>query len=170
MDARTVHLHPVGAEGGQVSDSLVDASGKTLAEFKRFVDRLFLSGVNHVFYHGCCYSPVEAPWPGWCFYASSEMNWRNSIWRDVKFLNAYIVRARHDMVDGSDDGRGSPGRGNDRIGTLRERVHGRKGKWPAESFSDKRRGRRCCRCATAACSDLLKCLYAIYVNDCIEKL
>ena len=68
--------------------------GVPLAEYKRFVDRLFLSGVNHVFYHGCCYSPVEAPWPGWCFYASSEMNWRNPIWRDVKFLNAYIARCQ----------------------------------------------------------------------------
>ena len=68
--------------------------GVPLAEFKRFIDRLFLSGVNHVFYHGCCYSPAEAPWPGWCFYASSEMNWRNPIWRDVKFLNAYIARCQ----------------------------------------------------------------------------
>ena len=68
--------------------------GVPLAEYKRFVDRLFLSGVNHMFYHGCCYSPAEAPWPGWCFYASSEMNWRNPIWRDVKFLNAYIARCQ----------------------------------------------------------------------------
>ena len=43
-------------------------------EIKMFIDRLFLAGVNHVFYHGCCYSPVEAIWPGWCFYASLEMN------------------------------------------------------------------------------------------------
>ena len=35
------------------------------AEIKAFLDRLFLSGVNHVFYHGCCYSPVDAVWPGW---------------------------------------------------------------------------------------------------------
>ena len=48
------------------------------AEIKSFLDRLFLSGVNHVFYHGCCYSPVDAVWPGWCFYASLEMNPRNT--------------------------------------------------------------------------------------------
>ena len=68
--------------------------GVPLAEYKRFIDRLFLAGVNHMFYHGCCYSPVEASWPGWCFYASSEMNWRNPIWRDVKFLNAYVTRCQ----------------------------------------------------------------------------
>ena len=67
---------------------------ETLAEVKAFIDRLFLSGVNRIFYHGCCYSPVEAPWPGWCFYASLEMNPRNPIWRDVGTLNAYVTRCQ----------------------------------------------------------------------------
>ena len=64
------------------------------AEIKMFLDRLFLSGVNHVFYHGCCYSPVEAVWPGWCFYASLEMNPRNPIWREMGALNAYATRCQ----------------------------------------------------------------------------
>lgn len=64
------------------------------AEIKAFVDRLFLAGVNHVFYHGCCYSPVEVVWPGWCFYASLEMNPRNPIWREVRALNAYVTRCQ----------------------------------------------------------------------------
>ena len=67
---------------------------ETLADAKQFIDRLFLSGVNHMFYHGCCYSPVEAPWPGWCFYASMQMNPRNSIWRDTDALSAYITRCQ----------------------------------------------------------------------------
>ncbi len=62
------------------------------SEIKAFLDRLFLSGVNHVFYHGCCYSPVDAVWPGWCFYASLEMNPRNPIWREMGALNAYVTR------------------------------------------------------------------------------
>ena len=64
------------------------------AEIKEFLDRLFLSGVNHVFYHGCCYSPVEAVWPGWCFYASLEMNPRNPIWREMGALNTYVMRCQ----------------------------------------------------------------------------
>ena len=64
------------------------------AEIKSFLDRLFLSGVNHVFYHGCCYSPVDAAWPGWCFYASLEMNPRNPIWREMGALNAYVTRCQ----------------------------------------------------------------------------
>ena len=64
------------------------------AEIKSFLDRLFLAGVNHVFYHGCCYSPVDAVWPGWCFYASLEMNPRNPIWREMGALNAYVTRCQ----------------------------------------------------------------------------
>ena len=67
---------------------------ETLADAKIFLDRLFLAGVNHMFYHGCCYSAVEAPWPGWCFYASSQMNPRNPIWRDTDALSAYITRCQ----------------------------------------------------------------------------
>ena len=64
------------------------------ADIKAYIDRLFLSGVNHVFYHGLCYSPVDAPWPGWCFYATLEMNPRNPVWREVGALNAYITRCQ----------------------------------------------------------------------------
>ena len=67
---------------------------ETLAETKVFLDRLFLAGVNHVFFHGFCYSPVDAVWPGWCFYASLEMNPRNPFWRDVPTLAAYITRCQ----------------------------------------------------------------------------
>ena len=67
---------------------------ETLCDFKVFIDRLLLSGVNHLYYHGCCYSPVDAVWPGWCFYASCEMNPRNPVWRDAKHLNAYIARVQ----------------------------------------------------------------------------
>ena len=66
----------------------------TLADAKRFVDALFLSGVNQIYYHGMCYSPPEAPWPGWCFYASMEMNPRNPIFRDVRTLNDYVARCQ----------------------------------------------------------------------------
>ena len=67
---------------------------ETLEGVKGFVDRLFLAGVNHIYYHGTCYSPVDAAWPGWCFYASLEMNPRNPIWRDVPALNEYFTRVQ----------------------------------------------------------------------------
>lgn len=76
---------------------------ETLADMKYLLDDLFLSGVNHVFYHGTCYSPDEAPWPGWVFYASYEMNPRNSVWRDVGALNAYATRCQSVLQAGEPD-------------------------------------------------------------------
>jgi hypothetical protein len=67
---------------------------ETLEEMKCLVDRLLVSGINHVFYHGCVYSPDDVPWPGWLFYASTQMNPRNPLWREAAALNGYIARAR----------------------------------------------------------------------------
>ena len=76
---------------------------ETLGEVKGLMDELFLAGINHVFYHGCCYSPDEAGWPGWHFYASLEMNPRNSIWRDAPAVNAYIARVQSVLQSGKSD-------------------------------------------------------------------
>ncbi len=76
---------------------------ETLADVKDLVDELFVSGVNHVVYHGTCYSPEDAPWPGWLFYASTQMNPRNSFWRDVPALNEYIARCQAVLQTGRSD-------------------------------------------------------------------
>ena len=76
---------------------------ETLEELKCLVDLLFVSGVNHVIYHGTCYSPDDAPWPGWLFYASTQMNPRNAIWRDAPILNAYIERCQTWLQSGQPD-------------------------------------------------------------------
>jgi hypothetical protein len=76
---------------------------ETLADMKFLQDDLFLSGINNIFYHGCCYSPDGADWPGWHFYASFEMNPANSIWRDVPALNAYAARCQSILQSGRPD-------------------------------------------------------------------
>jgi hypothetical protein len=75
----------------------------TLAQAKPEIDQLFLNGINHIFFHGTCYSPKEAPWPGWLFYASFEYNPRNAIWRDAPMLNAYITRCQSILQSGTPD-------------------------------------------------------------------
>ena len=75
----------------------------TLGHLKPFIDGLFASGINHVFYHGTCYSPDDVAWPGWLFYASTQMNPRNSIWHDVPALNDYIARCQSVLQAGSSD-------------------------------------------------------------------
>jgi hypothetical protein len=76
---------------------------ETLADMKYLLDDLFVSGVNHVFYHGTCYSPDEAGWPGWVFYASYEMNPRNAIWHDARALNDYVARCQSILQTGQPD-------------------------------------------------------------------
>ena len=75
----------------------------TLEQIKEHVDRLFLAGVNHVVYHGTAYSPDDAPWPGWLFYASTQMNPRNPIWRDAGALNGYVERCQSVLQCGDSD-------------------------------------------------------------------
>jgi hypothetical protein len=74
-----------------------------LSQAKPEIDQLFLCGINHIFIHGTCYSPKEAPWPGWLFYASMEYNPRNAIWRDAPFLNEYITRCQSILQSGNPD-------------------------------------------------------------------
>lgn len=89
--------------GAETGTWLVEHFTETLGELKTLADDMFLSGINHIFYHGACYSPDEAPWPGWVFYASTEMNPRNSIWHDVPALNEYVARCQAVLQSGKPD-------------------------------------------------------------------
>ena len=66
----------------------------SLSQMKPDLDLMFTCGVNHVFFHGSCYTPKDDPWPGWKFYASIDMSPTNSIWRDAPFLMQYIERCQ----------------------------------------------------------------------------
>ncbi|MCP4783245.1 MAG: glycoside hydrolase family 2 [Fuerstiella sp.] len=65
-----------------------------LSHIKAESDNLLLNGINGIYYHGICYAPKQTAWPGWLFYASTQANARNSIFRDVPALNAYITRCQ----------------------------------------------------------------------------
>lgn len=66
----------------------------TLGDVKKAVDQYFIGGVNHVFWHGTVYSPQEAPWPGWLFYAAVHFTPANPFWRDFGTLNQYVARCQ----------------------------------------------------------------------------
>ncbi len=74
-----------------------------LGDIKDAVDLFFLNGINHIFYHGTCYSPVEEPWPGRLFYAAVHLNPRNSLWNDFDALNAYVTRCQSMLQQSSAD-------------------------------------------------------------------
>jgi len=74
------------------------------SQMKPELDQLFLAGINHIVYHGTCYSPADTPWPGWLFYAATQYNPRNSLWRDLgEGLNAYITRCQSLLQQGQPD-------------------------------------------------------------------
>jgi len=66
----------------------------SLAQCKPDLDLMFVSGVNHMYFHGTPYSPKEAAWPGWLFYATINMSPTNSIWKDAPALFQYITRTQ----------------------------------------------------------------------------
>jgi len=74
-----------------------------LSQVKPEMDQLFISGINHIFYHGMAYSPPDEPWPGWLFYASTHFGTRNSFWRDLPELNAYIARCQSFLQNSQPD-------------------------------------------------------------------
>lgn len=72
-------------------------------DLKNATDFLFLTGVNHLFYHGIPYSPQEAPWPGWQFYASVNFGPGGGLWHDLPAFNAYVTRCQSILQGGQPD-------------------------------------------------------------------
>jgi hypothetical protein len=75
----------------------------SFSQCKPEAEQLFLAGINHIFYHGTTNSPANAPWPGWLFYASVEMNPNNSLWPQAQGLNNYIARCQSVLQSGQPD-------------------------------------------------------------------
>lgn len=75
----------------------------SLSQMKPDLDLMFVAGVNHVYFHGTCYSPKNDEWPGWKFYASVDMSPTNSIWRDAPSLMQYIERCQSFLQWGEAD-------------------------------------------------------------------
>ena len=75
----------------------------SLSQCKPDIDLMFVSGVNHTYFHGTTYSPVDVAWPGWKFYATVDMSPTNSIWRDAPAFFQYIARCQSFLQMGQPD-------------------------------------------------------------------
>ena len=75
----------------------------SLSQCKPDLDLLFVSGVNHCYFQGTPYSPKEAMWPGWQFYASVNLSPTNSIWHDAPAMFTYITRCQSFLQMGKPD-------------------------------------------------------------------
>jgi hypothetical protein len=75
----------------------------SLGDVKQAVDKYFVGGVNHVFWHGTNYSPEKEAWPGWLFYAAVHFTPANPFWKDFSTLNNYVARCQSFLQRGKAD-------------------------------------------------------------------
>ena len=75
----------------------------SLSQCKPEIDQMFTSGVNRVYFHGSTYSPKDAIWPGWKFYASIDMSHTNPYWHDASIFFNYIARTQSFLQAGKPD-------------------------------------------------------------------
>lgn len=73
------------------------------SQMKPELEQVFLSGINHIFYHGVTYSPKQVAWPGWLFYASINLTPANSLWSHFKGFNTYVSRVQSVLQSGTAD-------------------------------------------------------------------
>jgi hypothetical protein len=73
---------------------LGDHFNVSLADVKAPTDFLFITGINHIFFHGTPYSPAAAAFPGYNFYASVNFGPNGGMFRDIGAMNAYIARCQ----------------------------------------------------------------------------
>lgn len=66
----------------------------SLSQIKPQIDELFVSGINHVFFHGTTYSPKEKPFPGRLFYASTNYGPSSHFWNELPSLTGYIGKCQ----------------------------------------------------------------------------
>jgi len=72
-------------------------------DVKKALDLYWLGGVNHIFYHGVCYSPKDEQWPGWLFYAAVHFQQTDPQWKDFHVLNEYVARTQTFLQAGKPD-------------------------------------------------------------------
>jgi len=66
----------------------------SLSQIKPQLDELLTAGINHIFYHGTTYSPQNADYPGWLFYASTNYGTHSHFWKHYPLLNQYVERCQ----------------------------------------------------------------------------
>ena len=66
----------------------------SLSQVKPQLDELFTAGINHIFYHGTTYSPINEVYPGWLFYASTNFGPNSHFAEHFSLINEYVERCQ----------------------------------------------------------------------------
>jgi hypothetical protein len=75
----------------------------SLSQLKPQVDELFVSGINHIFYHGITYSPEHENYPGFLYYASTNFGQSSHFWEELPLLNKYITECQGLLQNSASD-------------------------------------------------------------------
>ena len=74
-----------------------------LRRVKPQIDQLFVSGINHIFYHGTTYSPEAEGFPGWLFYASTNFGPTSHFSGEFPLLNDYVTACQRELQSAAPD-------------------------------------------------------------------
>jgi hypothetical protein len=99
----TAHVMAKPLASAETATWLNEHFQSSLGDVKQAVDKYFVGGVNHVFWHGTNYSPQNEPWPGWLFYAAVHFTPANPFWKDFSTLNNYVARCQSFLQQGRSD-------------------------------------------------------------------
>lgn len=101
-EVNTIHRKLASSAGHVYHKSVISNESFTWLRFPRFIvtlenikaaaDSIFLDGMNQIVNHGYSYSPLDSGKLGWPFYASSNINHKNTWWPFYKYVGAYINR------------------------------------------------------------------------------
>ncbi len=75
----------------------------SLSQVKPELDKLFAAGINHIFYHGTPYSPIEKKFPARLFYASTNFNYNSHFKEYFPELNAYVEIIQRHLQNSEND-------------------------------------------------------------------
>ena len=100
MSSSAAHLSGRSLASSESFTWLTEHFQASLTTVKGAADFLFLSGVNHLFFHGTPYSPADAPWPGWQFYAAVNFGPEGGLWENLPAFNAYVTRCQSVLQSG----------------------------------------------------------------------
>ncbi len=101
-EVNTIHRRLAASAGHVYHKPVISNESFTWLRFPRFmaslenlkaaVDSIFLDGMNHIVNHGFAYSPEDSGKLGWPFYASCQINHKNTWWPYYQKLGTYINR------------------------------------------------------------------------------
>lgn len=101
-EVNTIHRKLASSAGHLYHKPIISNESFTWLRFPRFIvtpenvkaaaDSIFLDGMNQLINHGYAYSPENSGKLGWPFYASTQLNHKNTWWPFYKHLGTYFNR------------------------------------------------------------------------------